>query len=78
MNHSTWELRASPDAVIEKAPVFVAMVQDAHVSSIAMVRDDPISIVSTVVGLVCTLRNESLRMYTEECMLRNARLRIHT
>ena len=56
MNHSTREPCGSSDAVVEKAPVFVAMVQDALVSSVSIVRDDPISI-AVVVGLVCTLRN---------------------
>ena len=56
VNRSTWEPRASPDVVVEKTPVFVAMVQDALVSFVSIVRDDPISI-AVVVGLVYTLRN---------------------
>ena len=72
VNHSTWEPRTSPDVVVEKAPVFITMVQDALVSSVAIVRDEPNSIASVVVGLVCMLRNASLAMHAEEFMLRNA------
>ena len=57
VNHSTWELCASPDVVVEKAPVFVSIVQDALVSYVAIVRDDPNSIAPVMVGLVCTVRN---------------------
>ena len=74
MNRSTWKPQACTNVVVEKDLVFVAMVQDAHVSSIAIVRDEPISI-AVVVGLVCTLRNASLRMHTKECMLRNEMIR---
>ena len=59
MNHSPWERHASPNAVVEKVPVFVDVVQDAPVSSISIVRDDPNSFAPVVVGLVYTLRNAS-------------------
>ena len=57
MNCSTWEPRSSPDVVVEKAPVFAAMLKDALVSSVAIVHDDPNSIAPVMVGLVCMLRN---------------------
>ena len=74
VNCSTWEPHASPDVVVEKAPVFVAMVQDALVSSVAIVRDDPNSIAPVVVGLVCMPRNAHRAIDYYECKLMNAHL----
>ena len=53
--------------------MFVAMlVQDSTVSSVAIVHDDPISIVLVMVGLVCMLRNAILEMHIDEFTLANA------